>query len=79
MVTLKIFLNDKSFRCLKHAIPSGSHSKFVIRKAVHLDLFGGNTVLSCEEAEARNLLMYARHCPRVIASIHRAFHAAGKV
>src|SRR5258707_5168139 len=73
-MTLKIFLDDKSFHCLKHAIPSGSRSKSIIDKAVHLDLFGGNAVLSCEEAEARNLLTY---CPCVVASIHKAFRAAG--
>jgi hypothetical protein len=77
MMTLKIFLDDKSFHCLKHAIPSGSRSRLIIRKAVHLDLFGGNAVLSCDEAEARNLLIYAGHCPGVIASIHNAFRAAG--
>jgi hypothetical protein len=77
MVTLKIFLDDKSLRCLKRAIPRGSHSKLIIQKAVRLHLFGGNAVLSCVESEARNLLIYARHCPRVIASIHRAFHATG--
>ncbi len=36
-MTLKIFLDDKSFHCLKHAIPSGSRSKLIIQKAVHLD------------------------------------------
>jgi len=77
LMTLKIFLDDKSFHCLKHAIPSSSRSKLIIRKAVHLDLFGGNAVLSCDEVEARNLLIYAGHCPSVIASIHNAFRAAG--
>jgi len=78
-MTLRIFLDDKSFHCLKHAIhaiPSGSCSKSIIDIAVHLDLFGGNAVLSCEEAEARNLLIYAAHCPGVVASIHKAFRAA---
>ena len=37
---LKIFLDDKSFHCLKHAIPPGSRSKLIIQKAVHFDLFG---------------------------------------
>jgi hypothetical protein len=32
---------------------------------------------SCDEAEARNLLLYAGHCPSVIASIHDAFRCAG--
>ena len=76
-MTLKIFLDDKSFHCLKQSIPAGSRSKSIIEKAVHLDLFGGNAVLSCDEAEARNLLLYAKHCPGVIASIHKAFRAAG--
>ena len=76
-MTLKIFLDDKSFHCLKQSIPAGSRSKSIIEKAVHLDLFGGNAVLSCDEAEARNLLLYAGHCPGVIASIHKAFRAAG--
>jgi hypothetical protein len=76
-MTLKIFLADKSFHCLKQSIPPGSRSKSIIEKAVHLERFGGNTVLSCEEAEARNLLLYAGHCPGVIASIHNAFQSAG--
>lgn len=77
IMTLKIFLDDKSFHCLKQSIPVGSHSKLLIRRAVHLNLFGRNAVVSCEEAEARNLLIYAGHCPSVIASIHNAFRAAG--
>jgi hypothetical protein len=77
IMTLKIFLDDKSFHCLKQSIPPGSRSKSIIEKAVHLDLFGSNAVLSCEEAEARNLLLYAGHCPGVIASIHKAFRSAG--
>jgi hypothetical protein len=76
-MTLKIFLDDKSFHCLKQSIPVGSHSKLLIRKAVHLNLFGRNAVVSCEEAEARNLLIYAGDCPSVTASIHNAFRAAG--
>ena len=36
-MTLKILLDDKSFHCLKHSIPSGSRSKSIIDKAVHLD------------------------------------------
>ena len=77
IMTLKIFLDDKSFHCLKQTIPVGSHSKLLIRRAVHLNLFGRNAAVSCEEAEARNLLLYAEHCPGVIASIHKAFRAAG--
>ena len=74
---IKIFLDDKSFHCLKQSIPPGSHSKIVIEHAVHLNFFGSNTVLSCEEAEARNLLLYAGHCPGVAASVHKALRFAG--
>jgi hypothetical protein len=76
-MTLKIFLDDKSFHCLKQSIPARSRSKSIIEQAVHLDLFGGNAVISSDEAEARNLLIYAGHCPGVIASIHNAFQSAG--
>ena len=65
---LKIFLDDKSFHCLKHAIPPGSHSKFLLQDPARLSLFGSNTVISCDQAEARNLLLYASHCPGVVAS-----------
>ncbi len=76
-MTLKIFLDDKSFHCLKQSIPARSRSKSIIEKAVHLELFGGNAVHSSDEAEARNLLIYAGHCPGVVASIHKTFRSAG--
>jgi hypothetical protein len=76
-MTLKIFLDDKSFHCLKQSIPPGSRSKLVVEQAVHLNFFGSNAVISCEEAEARNLLLYAGHCPGVVASIHEAFRSVG--
>jgi hypothetical protein len=76
-MTLKIFLDNKSFHCLKQAIPAGSRAKSIIAKAAHLDLFGSNAVLSCDETEARNLLIYATHCPGVIASIRKVFREAG--
>jgi hypothetical protein len=44
---------------------------------VHLNFFGSNAVLSCDEAEARNLLLDASHCPTVVASIHKALLSAG--
>ena len=74
---LKIFLDDKGFDCLKRSVPAGSRSRSVIKDAVHMNFFGGNTVISCDETRARNLLLYARHCPSVIASIHEAFRLAG--
>jgi hypothetical protein len=73
-MTLKIFLDDKSFHCLKQSIPAGSRSKLILENALH---FGSNAVVSCDEAEARNLLLYADHCPGVIASIHEALRSAG--
>ncbi len=76
---LKLFLDDKSFHCLKQAIPHGSRSKLVLEEAVPLKLFGNEVVISCDQAQARNLLLYADHCPGVIASIHKAFRAAGLV
>jgi hypothetical protein len=74
---LKIFLDDKGFDCLKRCIPAASPSKFVIEEAVHLNFFGSNAVISCDETEARNLLIYAGHCPSVVASIHKALLSAG--
>ena len=76
-MTLKIFLDDKSFHSLKRSVPHGSHSKSVLKDAVHLKLFGNEVVISCDEAQARNLLLYAGHCPGVIASIHYALRSAG--
>lgn len=76
-MTLKIFLDDKSFHCLKQCIPPASRSKLLLEKAVPLNFFGSNTVISCGEAEARNLLLYAGHCPGVIASIQKALRSAG--
>jgi hypothetical protein len=61
---LKIFFDDKSFHELKRSIPSGSRSKRVLEESVRLKFFGSNAVISCNEAEARNLLLYAGHCPR---------------
>jgi hypothetical protein len=76
-MTLKIFLDDKGFDCLKRSIPAGSPSKFIVGQAAHLNFFGSNTVISCDETEARNLLLYAGHCPTVIASINKALLSAG--
>ena len=76
-MTLKIFLDDKSFHCLKHAIPAGSRSKFILQDPARLCLLGSNRVISCDEAEARNLLLYATPCPGVVASIHQALHSTG--
>jgi len=74
---MKIFLDDKGFHCLKRCIPAESRSKFVLKEAVRVTFFGSNAVISCNEAEARNLLIYAEHRPSVIASIHKAFLSEG--
>ena len=76
-MTLKIFLDDKSFHCLKQSIPAGSRSKSIIENAVHLKFFGSNVVVSCDETEGRILLLFADHCPGVIAAIHKALRSAG--
>ena len=85
IMTLKIFLDGKSFHCLKQSIPEDSRSKLVLNektvqfKNVGGSLFGSNIVIviSCNEAEARDLLLYAGRCPGVLASIHEAFRSAG--
>lgn len=74
---LKIFLDDKSFHELKRSIPSGSRSKRVLEESVRLKFFGSNAVISCNEAEARNLLLYAGHCPGAVVSIKEALLSAG--
>ena len=76
-MTLKVFLDEKGFHCLKQCIPAASHSKAVLKDAVHVNSFGSLFVISCDESEARNLLLYANHCPSVVASIHEAFRLAG--
>ena len=74
-MTLRIFLDENSFHCLKKSIPPGSKSKFVsMRKPLG---FTSNFVISCEEVDARNFLLYAGHCPALVASIHEALRSAG--
>ena len=59
----------------KHVIPPGSRSKSVLQHPPHLSLLGSNTVISRNEAQ--NLLLYAGHCARVVASIDQGLHSAG--
>ena len=75
-MTLKIFLDEKCFHCLKQRIPPGSRCKFVLEDSVRVNLFGSHAVISCSEAEARILLLYADGCPTVAASIHGALRSA---
>ena len=74
---LRIFLDDNSFHCLKKSIPKGSRSHSIIENAIHLKFGTSNLVVSCDETEARNLLLYASDCPGIIASIHKALRSAG--
>jgi hypothetical protein len=80
-VTLTVFITEKDFGCLSRAVPVGSHSKRVLAQADHFASAAdtaGNYVLTCEENEARNLLMYARvKCPGAAASILEALRAVG--
>jgi hypothetical protein len=78
-MTLTIFISKEDFTCLNRIVPVGSHSKKVLAKAVNFaDRFSvGNYVITCDENEARNLLMYARaQCPGTSARIGEAFRAA---
>jgi hypothetical protein len=79
VLNLKIFLDEKSLHCLKRSVPRGSRSKFllVLEEDVLLKLCGNDVVISCDEAEARNLLLHAGHYPGVVASIHKALRSAG--
>lgn len=76
-MSLRIFLDDKSFHCAKQAIPARSRSKLFLHDPARLSIVGSNTVIICDEAEARNLLLYASHCPGVIASIYEGLRSAG--
>src|SRR4030095_651570 len=77
LMLLEIVLDDKNFHCLKRCIPRGSRSKLVLDQAVGLKFSGNSAVIRCNEAEARNLLIYAGHCRGAVASIEKALHVAG--
>jgi hypothetical protein len=76
-MTLKVFLDDRSFHQLRRSIPRRSASKVLIDKAVRLKFFAVTAVITCDEIQARNLLLYGGHHSGVVASIHRAFLSAG--
>ena len=71
-MTIKLFLDDKDFQYRKRSIPAGSRSKFIVQDAT----VGSNAVIGCENAEPHNLLLYAEHCPTLVASIHKALRLA---
>jgi len=76
-LNLTIFLDDKSLNSLKESIPTGSRSKVIIENALQLKGFGSDAVVTCDAAEARNLFLYAGHCPSVVAAIRKALRVAG--
>ena len=49
----------------------------IIESTLQLKRFRSNVVVSCDAADARILLLYAGHCPSVVASIHKALRVAG--
>jgi hypothetical protein len=76
-LNLKIVLDDKSIYFLKQSILTGSRSKLIIESALQLKRFLSNAIVTCDAAEAWNLLLYAGHCPSVVASIHKALRIVG--
>ena len=76
LVSLKIRFDDNSFHALKRSVPPQSQSRTVLESAVHVTFF--EVVINCTEAEARTFLLYADHCPAVVASIEQALREAAK-
>ena len=75
-MNLKIVFDDTSLNSLRQSIPAGSRSKRLIESALELKRLE-NVVVICDAAEVRYLLLYAGHCPSVVASIHKAQRDAG--
>jgi hypothetical protein len=76
LVTIKIFLDRNSFHTLKQSVPPRSNSRLVLDSAVPVGF--ANVLLTCTETEARNLLRYADHLPKVLASIQQALQTVGR-
>jgi hypothetical protein len=80
---LKIFIDNKNFECLRQYVPPGAICVPVLKHAVHIaniaDPQGaGNAVVTCDDIEARDLLMHARSsCPGAVTRISEALRAAG--
>lgn len=75
LMPIKIFLDDNSFHALKRAIPERSNARSVLDTATHQNFF--DVIITCTESEARNLRVYASHCPKVVQSIEAALRLAG--
>ena len=67
---LKILLDDDSFCILKRSVPRRSQFIGVLEAAVQAG--GSRVAISCSESEARALLLYAEHSPKVVTSIQQA-------
>ena len=76
-LNLKIVFDDKSLHSLKESIPRGSRSIRIIERALQFKRLESDAVVTCDAVEARYLLLYAGHCPSVVASIHKALRVAG--
>jgi len=82
-MTLKIFIDEKNFECLKKSIPPGSDCHAALEQAVHFSNVGAaragsKAVVTCNDVAARELLSHARsRCPGAAATIAEAFRAAG--
>jgi len=76
-----IFISERDFKLLNRAIPVGSPSKQILAVAPHITGAAdsaGNYAITCTEAEARNLLLYARQkCPGAAAAIVAELRLAG--
>jgi hypothetical protein len=73
-MVLTIRLDDNSFHALKTFVPRHSHSRNVLESAVHVSFF--DVIINCTETEARSLLLYADHCPKVVEAIEKALGEA---
>ena len=70
---LKLLLDDDSFCTLKRSVPPRSQFIGVLEAAVHAG--GSRVAISCNESEARALLLYAEHSPKLVTLIQEALGA----
>ena len=82
-MNLKIFIDKKNFDFLKRSIPAASSNCLpILKQAIHLanacSPGSATAVITCEVAEARALLNYARRCcPGAAATIAEAIRDEG--
>jgi hypothetical protein len=75
VLSIKILLDHNSFYTLKKSVPPRSHCRTVLDAAGPAGF--SSVLLTCTEAEARNLLLYIDHSPKAVALIEEALRAAG--